>query len=144
MCRLRVVGTTFSSNHDAGSRTSGRSTVAATLGAQRHAPGTDGGQPDPLLDYERTFADVGNEPAAFRHLAGKAALRFPDPRGRRDSAGRVILHEFVVSGVLADEIGSIEDGVRQVWPLVAGAYAEVWDAHDPPSAGDLDFTVRDP
>jgi hypothetical protein len=103
----------------------------------------DGGRPDPLLDYERIFANVGNDPGAFRHLAGNAALRFPDPRGRRDSAGRVILHEFVITGALADEIGSIEDGLRRVWPLVAGAYAQVWDARDPPSAGDLDFTASD-
>jgi hypothetical protein len=30
-----------------------------------------------------------------------------------------------------------------VWPLVAGAYARVWDAEDPPSVADLRFNTQD-
>jgi hypothetical protein len=63
---------------------------------------------------------------------------------RKDAAGRVIPHEFVVSGDLADEIESVEDGLQQLWPLVAGAYARVWDAEGPPSLADLGFTTQDP
>lgn len=102
----------------------------------------DGGLSDPLLEYERIVAGLGDEPTAWRRVAGKVALRFPDPLGRRDASGRVIPHEFVVSGDLANEIGSAEEGRQQVWPLVAEAYARIWDAEDPPSATDLRFATQ--
>lgn len=55
------------------------------------------------------------------------ALRFPDPLGRKDAAGRVIPHEFVMFRPLTDEIQSIEDGLQLVWPLVADEFGRVWD-----------------
>jgi hypothetical protein len=102
----------------------------------------NGGLSDPLADYERIFAGLGDEPTTWRRAAGKVALRFPDPLGRRDSAGRLIPHEFVVSGNLADEIESVDDGLQRVWPLVAEAYARVWAAEYPPSVADLRLTVE--
>ena len=98
-----------------------------------------GGLPDPLQDYERVFTGLEDEPATWRRSSGMVALRFPDPMGRRDAAGRVIPHEFVVTGDLAAEIGSVEDGLQRVWPLVEEAYARVWDADAPPSGTDLRF-----
>lgn len=103
----------------------------------------DGGRSDPLPDYERAFARLGDAPATWRRDAAAVALRFPDPLRRSDTAGRVIPHEFVVLGDLADEIGSIEDGLRKVWPLVADTYARVWDAENAPSPADLRLTLRD-
>lgn len=102
----------------------------------------NGGLSDPLADYERIFAGLGDEPTTWRRAAGKVALRFPDPLGRRDSAGRVIPHEFVVSGNLADEIESVEDGLHRVWPLVTEAYTRVWAAEYPPSVADLRLTLE--
>ena len=100
----------------------------------------DGGLSDPLPAYERIFANLEGEPKTWRRAAGMVALRFPDPLGRRDAAGRVIPHEFVVFGALVDEIDSVELGLQRVWPRVAGAYARVWDAERPPSTADLRFT----
>ena len=97
----------------------------------------DGGLSDPLPEYERVAAGLGDEPTAWHQAAGKVAVRFPDPQGRRDAAGRVIPHEFVVSGDAAVNIQSAEDGLRLIWPLVDVAYARVWDADGPPSADDL-------
>lgn len=91
------------------------------------------GLPDPLADYERAFSDLGDEPVAWGRADESVAMRFPDPLGRRDSAGRVIPHEFVVQGHRANGIHSLEDGIRVVWPLVAEAYARLWDVDDPPS-----------
>ena len=102
-----------------------------------------GGRSDPLLVYERSFADLEDEPTTCHRAAGKVALRFPDPLGRRDASGRVIPHEFVVFGDSADEIDSVEDGLQQVWPLVAEAYARVWDAERPPTDADLRLTAED-
>ena len=102
----------------------------------------DAGLPDPLETFERAFAGLGDdEPAAWRRAAGQVALRFPDPLKRRDSAGRVIPHHFVVFGPVAEGINSLEAGLEQIWPLVAVAYAQVWDADDPPSGTDLRFTT---
>ena len=102
-----------------------------------------GGLSDPLPAYERSFAGDDDKPATWRRAAGTVALRFPDPLERRDASGRVIPHEFVVFGDLADEIESVEDGLTHLWPLVAEAYARVWDAERPPSAADLRLTAED-
>mgnify|MGYP006352996941 CR=1 FL=1 len=103
----------------------------------------NGGLSDPLPAYERRFAGDDDKPATWRRAAGTVALRFPDPLGRRDASGRVIPHGFVVFGDLADEIESVEDGLTHIWPLVAEAYARVWDAERPPSAADLRLTAED-
>lgn len=101
----------------------------------------DGGLSDPLPKYEQTFANLKDEPATWhRTTTAQVALRFPDPLGRRDAAGRVILHEFVVFGELAESINSVEDGLRRLWPLVSEAYARVWDTDEAPSAADLRFS----
>lgn len=82
---------------------------------------------DPLLVYDEVFAHVGDEPQVCRRIADRVALRFPDPERRKDAAGRVIPHEFVVFPPLANEIDSLEDGLEKIWPLVAGRFAQVWD-----------------
>jgi hypothetical protein len=101
-----------------------------------------GGLRDPLQVYERSFAELEDEPATCRRAAGGVALRFPDPLERRDASGRVIPHEFVVLGGLADGIESVEDGLHLVWPLVAEAYAGVWNAERPPTAAGLGLTAQ--
>ncbi|GAA4403050.1 hypothetical protein GCM10023168_14210 [Fodinibacter luteus] len=92
---------------------------------------------DPLAAYERIFAPIGDEPAGWCRAGNAVAVRFPDPLGRRDAAGRVIPHDFVVVGDAAVGVESVEDGLQHVWPLVAEAYTRVWDADGPPSAADL-------
>ena len=101
-----------------------------------------GGLSDPLQVYERSFAGSQYEPMTCHRVAGLVALRFPDPLGRRDASGRLIPHEFVVAGDMADRIESVEDGLHQVWPLVAEAYARVWEAERPPSLADLRLTAQ--
>jgi len=95
----------------------------------------DGGFTDPLPEYETAFVGVEDAPKACRRVGGRVALRFPDPLGRKDTAGRVIPHDFVVTGPLADEIDSVDDGLRLVWqqPRVADEYARIWDSPEPPA-----------
>lgn len=97
----------------------------------------DAGHPDPLPEYERAFAIATDEPMAWRRDSDAVALRLKDPLRRRDSAGRIIPHEFVVYGALADSIHSPEDGVDVVWPLVADAYERIWDSPTPPDPEQL-------
>jgi hypothetical protein len=82
---------------------------------------------DPLPVYESAFAGLDDSPDVFRAGAETVALRFSDPQGRQDRAGRVIPHEFVVFKPLADDIHNLEDGIRVVWPLVEDEFAEIWD-----------------
>ncbi|MFC9076704.1 hypothetical protein ACFTY7_06600 [Streptomyces sp. NPDC057062] len=94
----------------------------------------DGGYKDPLQVYDDVFSGVGDEPEVWRRVADKGALRFPDPLGRLDRAGRIIPHDFVVFGPVADEVDSVEDARRLVWPQVADEFDRVWELPKPPSA----------
>lgn len=97
----------------------------------------DGGYSDPLPIYEDAFAGAEGEGTRCRRVATGVALRFPDPLGRCDEAGRVIPHDIVVQRPLADEVHSLDDGRRIVWPRLADAFARVWDLPRPPSQADI-------
>lgn len=88
---------------------------------------------DPLPVYDAAFTGAGEAPEVWRLSGGTTALRFPDPLGRKDFAGRVIPHEFVLLEGPAAEISSVQQGIERVWPLVADEYAEIWDATPPNS-----------
>lgn len=90
---------------------------------------------DPLPVYDEAFSGVEDVSEVFRRDGERVALRFPDPLKRKDRAGRVIPHDFVAFAPLADQIDSVEDGLRLVWPLVAKEFARVWKLPKPPSAG---------
>ena len=91
----------------------------------------DAGLADPLPTYDQVFSQVGDDPEICQRVGASLALKFPDPLGRRDAAGRVIPHEFVVRGPMAYEIRSVEDGLSVIWPLVAEEFQRVWDLPAP-------------
>lgn len=92
------------------------------------------GDSDPLVAYEQAFSGCEDDQEVFRRSHDAVALRFPDPEGRKDEAGRPIAHDFVLTGALATEVNSIEEGISRVWPLVQDEYAQAYDAATPPSA----------
>ena len=93
-----------------------------------------GGAEDPLLAYDELFDAVdGQQPEVFHRLGDRVALRFPDPERRTDAAGRIIPHEFVLSGAEADGVTSLAEGRARIWPLVAAEYAQVWGTAEPPA-----------
>jgi hypothetical protein len=100
----------------------------------------NGGLEDPLPVYETAFSGVEDGSEAWRRVAETmtlpemVAVRFPDPGERRDLAGRVIPHDFVVFGALADDVDSVEDGLQRIWPLVADEFEQVWVLPKPPRA----------
>lgn len=94
---------------------------------------------DPLEEYERAFASIGDEISAWERTGPVVAVRFLDPKQRRDSAGRLIPHEFVVFGDSANLINSVDDAKRRLWPLVEFAYEQTWDSGTAPSTTDLRF-----
>ena len=96
----------------------------------------DGGFADPLPEYERAFSGLPEELNVWHRQPDRVALRFSDPIGRRDSAGRTIPHEFVILGDRANTIVSLASGVEQVWPLVEATYALIWEREAPPAAGE--------
>lgn len=91
----------------------------------------DAGLEDPRTEYLRHFASVENVMPAFKRNGDVVVARFPDPLGRRDSAGRVIPHEFVVFTPTSTAISSAEEAVRELWPQVEGTFKRVWDGPDP-------------
>ncbi|MEU4419647.1 hypothetical protein AB0F81_03415 [Actinoplanes sp. NPDC024001] len=95
-----------------------------------------GGFEDPLPEYDAAFSGAGDDPEICHRAGARVALRFPDPQGRKDAAGRVIPHEFVVSGPLTEQIATVEDGFRVIWgrPEVAGEFERIWQSPEPPPA----------
>lgn len=87
----------------------------------------DGGYSNPLPAYERAFAGTEGQTTLCRSVDELVALRFPDPLGRRDEAGRPIPHDIVVLPPFADDVRSVDDGQRLVWPLLADTFARVWE-----------------
>ena len=99
----------------------------------------DAGLSDPLQEYERAFAGVADEANAWGSTDRGVAVRFLDPKLRRDTSGRFIPHEFVVLGNCARLVNSVEEGKRQLWPLVEFAFEQAWDADSAPTAESLRF-----
>jgi len=95
---------------------------------------------DPLPVYDAAFSGVEDASEIFCRVAATdalpamVALRFADPAGRRDRAGRVIPHDFVVFGPLSDDIDSVEVGRQRIWPMVADDFERVWELPKPPPA----------
>ena len=94
----------------------------------------DGSGLDPLRAYDEAFDGVGDATEVLRHKDGCAALRFNDPEGRRDRAGRPIPHEFVLFPPLSERVRSMDAAVAEVWPMVRDRYAAVWDQTTPPDS----------
>lgn len=96
------------------------------------------GLASPLTVYEEAFAGTEGMPETFTLHDGMLAVRFPDPDGRTDRAGRVIPHEFVV---LAPDHTRLHDAAAAarvaLWGEVGEQYAAVWDQSAPPAADTL-------
>ena len=82
--------------------------------------------------HTRSIESHNAHPEAWCRVADTVALRFPDPDGRQDAAGRVIPHDFVLLGSWADEINSLDDGRQRIWHEVAEEFESVWDKTEPP------------
>ena len=93
-----------------------------------------GGFDDPLPEYDAVFTGVEGRSEVCRRVGTSVALRFPDPLGRKDAAGRVIPHDFVLFPPLADQVHSVQDGIRLVWnlPQVIDKFERVWALAKPP------------
>lgn len=100
----------------------------------------NGGYSDPLRAYETAFAELEGELEACQRVGERVALRFPDPLSRKDAAGRIIPHDFVVFEPLANDIHTLNDGLQRVWPLVADIYARAWD-ESPPSTNSVQAAI---
>lgn len=97
----------------------------------------DAGEEKPLAFYEKAFMGADADKRLFRVSALGVTIRFPDPVGRTDTAGRVIPHDFVVTGKAAVHLTAEDDALRLVWPYVADVYASVWSADEAPTHRDI-------
>lgn len=87
----------------------------------------DGGTDDVLRVYDDAFAGLGNSLTEFKSTHDTVAMRIPDPLSRRDRAGRIIPHEFIIAGSDAQDIDSRESAEKFVWAIFADEYAQIWD-----------------
>ena len=92
----------------------------------------DGGYPDPLQPYEEAFSLISDQVEGWCRVGGAVAVRFRDPAGRKDTAGREIRHDFVLLGSLGDGIDSVDAGRRRIWPSVKAEFEACWDQSGPP------------
>lgn len=94
-----------------------------------------GGLGSPIEVYEDAFVGTEGAPVAFEKRAETVAVRFPDPDGRMDRAGRVIPHEFVILSADADSLRNVEDARAVLWPMVREEYEAIWDQPTAPALG---------
>lgn len=87
----------------------------------------NGGFPDPLPEYEKAFEGHVSEPQLWIPGVNFLTLRFPDPLGRKDLAGRTISHDFVIYSPPAEFPASYEGAKQRIWAEAAQDYADVWD-----------------
>ena len=96
----------------------------------------DGQISDPLHDYETAFLGFEDAQEVWQRIGDRVALRFADPSGKRDQSGRQIFHDFVVFSPDSENINSLEDGLRLVWPQVSEQFERSWNQPNPPASGD--------
>lgn len=92
-----------------------------------------GGSHDPLVDRDRAFQGNEDQTEVCHHRGETLALRFKDPEGRHDEAGRPIVHEIVAKGRDVKNVRSLQEGIAAYWPQLADEYAQVWNSELPPS-----------
>lgn len=89
-----------------------------------------GGLKDPLLEYEKAFGNSSDSGQMFKRYGSnneKLAVRFMDPEGRKDHAGRVIPHEIILPEPLAKNVNNIDEAISKVWPLIKDNVAAKYD-----------------
>lgn len=87
---------------------------------------------DPLTMYEEFFPPTVLHAPPVRKVGDKVAAHLPDPEGRCDRSGRIIMHDFVLDGDDAVQVATLDDFERIIWPRVAEEYDEIWDQPNPP------------
>ncbi|KQM59629.1 hypothetical protein ASE64_09920 [Agreia sp. Leaf210] len=90
-----------------------------------------GGLTDPLPTYSLAFAEFEGMTHVWNRSGDMTALRFEDPLGRKDRAGRVVPHDFVVFGDLPAQVNSVSSGINDIWPIVEAEYARNYDSLEP-------------
>ena len=61
-------------------------------------------------------------------------MRFTDPEGRHDRAGRPIHHEVVVLDEPGPPPVDLNAAISRVWPEIRNDYARLWGNGNSPSA----------
>jgi len=90
-----------------------------------------GGAANALELYENAFRGMEGSSEMLQSYGVTWAVRFLDPEERRDRAGRVIPHEFVVldGDQYFDDVAAAR---AELWPRVADHYATIWDRREGP------------
>lgn len=90
----------------------------------------DGSLDSPMSEYNKAGFANNTDPTMFKRYGDnneKVALRFEDPLGRKDFAGRVIPHEVILPKTLADGVETLQQGIDKVWPSIKDSYGDLYD-----------------
>lgn len=72
-------------------------------------------------DYAQPFRKIGKPGAQ------KIAAIIPDPDGRKDFAGRPILHSILIPNSMSEGISNLDDVSTKIWPLLKDSYDAIYD-----------------
>jgi hypothetical protein len=81
-----------------------------------------GGTPSFFSEYAEAGFNENQSGDYFHQYGSKVAARFADPEGRRDFAGRTIIHEVIVPSSMSSGINSLDDVTSKIWPILKPDY----------------------
>lgn len=89
-----------------------------------------GGLTEPLREYTSVFGENSEGGDLFKRVGEnneKVGIRFMDPEGRKDRAGRVIPHEVILPAPLAKDVKTLDEAIAKVWPMIKDAVESKYD-----------------
>lgn len=90
-----------------------------------------GGLSDPLHEYNLGFGGDDHSHTFFRRYGDnleKVAVRFPDPLGRKDHAGRIIPHDVLLPESLAKGVSNANDAEKVAWPRIKDVFGALYES----------------
>lgn len=90
-----------------------------------------GGLNDPEMQFIKAGFGDGQSPGFFTRFGSKgekAAATFADPLGRKDAAGRGIVHDIILPAHMSHGVNSAQDVQNLVWPHIKDTYHTFYEA----------------
>lgn len=93
-----------------------------------------GGLADPLHEYDKAgFSNGLVGVGEHRIYGGKVAVSFHDPKGRKDQAGRPIVHEVIIPRHHSTGVNSYESAREKAWALIKNTYDPFYEISTNPN-----------
>lgn len=90
-----------------------------------------GGIKDPEMQFLKAGHDGEKFPKElirFGDRNEKIAATFRDPEGRKDRAGRGIVHDVILPEIMSAGVETLQQVQDKVWPMVKGEFADYYNS----------------